>query len=664
MVEAWDDGGGAWVELGRLQGTGTDSAYLSASYDISAYASANTIIRFSTSGFAAGSYVYLDNVQIDETAIGGGALLFVVTDPAAITSEESLRKSLVESWGYAVTLIDDSASQAAYDSAVASHDVAYISEEITSTQLASKLRGAAIGVVNEERMMHDDLGFSDGVGDQGDITSISIVDNTHEITSAFALGNLEVVNVGHTLQYVHGTTSPDLKMLAEHPSSPNAVVAILDAGDALHGGGTAAGRRVWMPWGQNEFQFASLTADGQTLLRRALNWAGGLGMPSDLVAHWKLDDATGATALDSAGNHDGILINAPSWLTSGQLDGALELDGVDDYVDVGSFDVAGSGITMLGWFNADTFNDDPRIVSKASGSQEIDAWWQLSAFGSGTDQWLRMRIKAGGTTTTLIDSTVSLQTDTWYLAAATYNNATGDMTLYLDGAEVATGLHAVGGALDADASVPVAIGANGDAARFFDGTLDDIRVYNRPLSAAEIADLFTAGGGGSTSDGTGTYRDEFNTNGSFAGNDGTLSWSTDWLEIGESDGAGAGDIATINDASQYQLQIRDSDFGNSEGVEREANLSACATASLTFTYRRDGLDNSDDFVTIDVSGDGGASWAELGRLQGSATDASYQLASYDLSTQLATNTRIRFLGSSTLGNTDTVYFDDVEIDCQ
>ncbi|MGB5624454.1 MAG: LamG domain-containing protein, partial [Woeseiaceae bacterium] len=214
------------------------------------------------------------------------------------------------------------------------------------------------------------------------------------------------------------------------------------------------------------------------------------------LAHWKLDDGAGPTAVDSVGSHDGTLTSGPVWVT-GQLGGALDFDGVNDYVDAGAFDVSGSGLTTMGWFNADSLpaTTDPRIVSKASSTAEADAWWQLSILTSASDANIRLRTKAGGTTSTLIDSSTNLNPGQWYFAVGTYNAATGQMKLYLDGTEVASQLHPAGGAIDTNPTVPVAIGANGTAEQFFDGVLDDVRVYNRALNATEIADLFTAGGG-------------------------------------------------------------------------------------------------------------------------------------------------------------------------
>ncbi len=162
-----------------------------------------------------------------------------------------------------------------------------------------------------------------------------------------------------------------------------------------------------------------------------------------------------------------------------------------------------------------------------------------------------------------------------------------------------------------------------------------------------------------TSTSAATFRDEFNSV-SYSGSNGTNSWATDWLEINESNGASSGDERVTSDASDNRLRVKDND-GGGEGVQRELDLSGYTSATLSFIYRRRGLDNSSDYVTVDVSADGGSTWTELDRLQGSANDASYLSASYDISSYIAANTRIRFLSSSSLGNSDRVYFDNVEI---
>ncbi len=195
----------------------------------------------------------------------------------------------------------------------------------------------------------------------------------------------------------------------------------------------------------------------------------------------------------------------------------------------------------------------------------------------------------------------------------------------------------------------------------YHGKLDDLRIYDQALGAGEIADLAGAGGGGGGGC-DGTFRDEFNAR-AWSGSDGTLTWVGDWIEVGESDGATWGDTQVANDQSNYQLRTRDNNNGG-EGVEREADLTGAASAALTYDYRRQSLDSSSDYTSVEVSANGAAGpWTELTRHQGWGTDGSYIPVSHDISSSISANTRIRFKTSSSMGNTDTVWFDNVEITC-
>ncbi len=72
---------------------------------------------------------------------------------------------------------------------------------------------------------------------------------------------------------------------------------------------------------------------------------------ADLVAHWRFDESSGTTALDSSGNGlNGTLEGDPQWVP-GVIGGALEFDG-DDYVDFGApevFDFGTEDFTITAW---------------------------------------------------------------------------------------------------------------------------------------------------------------------------------------------------------------------------------------------------------------------------------------------------------------------------
>jgi len=205
-------------------------------------------------------------------AEGGNKLLFVAGNSTSLTTEETAFKSLVESWGYTVELIDDNDSQAAFDAAVANNDVVLITNDITASNLSTKLVAATIGVVTSECNLSDEFGLASSIGwESGNVVVIN--DDTHYITLPFAPGNLAILSGFQSLAYVSGTLSPELGELASSASGYGIVT--LDSGAAMYGGGNAAGRRGQLPWGGGSFNPNNLTTDGETILQRALEWAAG-----------------------------------------------------------------------------------------------------------------------------------------------------------------------------------------------------------------------------------------------------------------------------------------------------------------------------------------------------------------------------------------------------
>jgi hypothetical protein len=215
----------------------------------------------------------------------------------------------------------------------------------------------------------------------------------------------------------------------------------------------------------------------------------------DAVVHLPLDEGSGTVAGDISGlGNDGTLTNGAEF-EANSGDGSpysVRFDGLNDYIDLGSVDVNGSGLTLATWFNADSYpgpSKDPRLISKASGTRANEHVFMLSTVGSGSAVRLRARVRIGGQTTTLIASSGDLLTGVWHHAAVTYDGSF--LRLYLDGVEV--GSTPLSGEVDVDASIPVAIGAQpaGAGNRFFDGLMDDVRIVQRALSSSEIAAIAT-----------------------------------------------------------------------------------------------------------------------------------------------------------------------------
>jgi len=158
-----------------------------------------------------------------------------------------------------------------------------------------------------------------------------------------------------------------------------------------------------------------------------------------------------------------------------------------------------------------------------------------------------------------------------------------------------------------------------------------------------------------------TFLDQFNAR-NYGNNDGTENWTTNWVES-EGDGPTAGDIQILFDSvrgSTFTLRMA----GASRTMAREADLSGKSGATLTFDYRRQGLE-AGEYVAVEVSSNGtSGTWTEVGRFSGAATDAAYTNFSYDIGSWISASTAVRFLTPSGQDVSDILWVDDVQIETE
>ena len=132
------------------------------------------------------------------------------------------------------------------------------------------------------------------------------------------------------------------------------------------------------------------------------------------------------------------------------------------------------------------------------------------------------------------------------------------------------------------------------------------------------------------------------------------TWDSCWAEIGEDNGPTAGDIQ-IN---VRELRVRD----NNKGIMRSLALDGMQAAWLQFNWRRESLDNNDDYVSIDVSPDAGVTWYQQDRIKGDGDDYNtHRGYYYDITPYATADTLLRFISSSELGDHDAVFFDNITV---
>jgi serine/threonine-protein kinase len=214
------------------------------------------------------------------------------------------------------------------------------------------------------------------------------------------------------------------------------------------------------------------------------------GAPADpaLVGWWRLDERAGLVASDSSRHRNhGALRNGGTW-EAGRVGGALALDGMDDHVrvpDSPSLASLSGQLTMAAWVKRGADQEAHRlVVSRQLGT------------GDENQFWLGFRDNQSGASVTTTQGTRNAigreaPVGEWLHLAATYDGST--LRLYVNGSEAASEAH--GGAL-APCTRGVAIGGDefddlGSIQEVPRGLLDEVRLYSRVLTPAELAALAT-----------------------------------------------------------------------------------------------------------------------------------------------------------------------------
>jgi len=268
------------------------------------------------------------------------------------------------------------------------------------------------------------------------------------------------------------------------------------------GVGTASGNTYTLPW--NTFSIAN----GPHALRATARDVAGnqatsatvdinvqnpaLDLLSGIAAYWKADEPAGNTVEDSSANgNTGTAMNGLNRGT-GKIDGGLQLDGIDDYVDVSgtqSLEISGS-IALSAWIKPDQNGGWQSVIRKLT---EIGSHtYPFTAYdlilvdtGAGTFQ---PRMDVSGTDGNRVSATGNeLAYGSWYHIGGVYDGST--LQIYVNGVVISSTPYS---SPLLQTGQPLYLGVNGALGDAFKGVMDDIRIYNRALSSSEIQSLYGA----------------------------------------------------------------------------------------------------------------------------------------------------------------------------
>jgi hypothetical protein len=300
-------------------------------------------------------------------------------------------------------------------------------------------------------------------------------------------------------------------------NDPEAMYVVLNGTAVVYHDDPAATQSLeWTQWTIDLEQFASQGVDLTNVDSIGIGFgdknnvqAGGSGkmLFDDIALYRRPDAAAGATAVawwkldsnaddSSATGANGTVVGEPVWV-AGMIDGALELDGVDDYVDCGNpavLDFGTGDFTISAWIKLTTVE---RATVYAKGGDNSGGIRYTLAMGESNDNKMTLTTDDDSSKRQARGDTV-VNDGAWHHVVGVRS---GNMShVYVDGVLDGSVDLPEGYDLSGTSQANALIGAITDAQdptgatleKFFTGTIDDVRVYDLALSDAEIAALASA----------------------------------------------------------------------------------------------------------------------------------------------------------------------------
>lgn len=305
------------------------------------------------------------------------------------------------------------------------------------------------------------------------VAQLTVSDGTNSVTSeglTIRVGNQSpIVQVNATPSAGPAPLTVSFSSAGTYDPEGSQLSYAWDFGD--HGTSTAANpTHTYLASGP---YYAQLTVSDSTnvvsssLIRIAVSIPG-----STLVAAYGFNEGTGGAVMDISGNGNVGTVVGATWTSSGRYATALRFNGTSDYVTVEetpSLDF-NSGVTVEAWVNPTTLGGWRAVVYQANDVLALEASTPQGPPSFG-----------GSFSLAPLYGTATLPLNTWSHLAGTYDGTT--MRLYVNGALVASRIESRPFGTSSSA---LTIGGDPVYGQYFAGLLDDVRFYNRALSAPEI----------------------------------------------------------------------------------------------------------------------------------------------------------------------------------
>jgi len=221
-------------------------------------------------------------------------------------------------------------------------------------------------------------------------------------------------------------------------------------------------------------------------------------LPSGLVLHWTFDTAniSATTVADTSNNGGTGTMNGSPAVVDGKINQALSFNGVNSYVSMSAYsDIPtffNNSVTLAAWIKTTNATRTESIISKYS------AGGSAAGYIFKTDSAGHLEFTVGGVDISsypgwAID-TATVNDGQWHHVAVVVTMGQG-VQFYVDGTPTSSTKMSLLDGGDAGADLEVGACNYPPYAAYFTGTIDDVQLYNRALSAAEIGTAYSYAGG-------------------------------------------------------------------------------------------------------------------------------------------------------------------------
>lgn len=236
------------------------------------------------------------------------------------------------------------------------------------------------------------------------------------------------------------------------------------------------------PAGTNFFSWDCISSYSALLAADPTQGVAANTVPTDHRGYWPFNATSGTTALDASGNSNTGLVTSASWNASGRINGCLTFNGANSSVQITN--PVGNDFSIAFWVKTTQTSGSPQWYNGV-GLVDGDAPFNGNDFGTAL-VGNKFAFGVGNPDTTIV-STSAINDGQWHHCVATRQLVTGTIRVYVDGNLQATG---TGNRNTLNASARLLCGAVASGNGFFNGSLDEVKIFNRTLSSSEVAALY------------------------------------------------------------------------------------------------------------------------------------------------------------------------------